>query len=152
MAAVGVHHIQVILTAAIGGEDDLAIIGRPCWSPLVEGVVGETHLVAAIGVSDIHLGMGVRARIWTRVKGHLLARLRPGWIRVGHTVTDEASLEGAIGMHEREAGWQMWSRGTSSTARVGADLWMGVLREECAQRHHECETDDGWHQVRPAVV
>src|SRR6266852_305984 len=151
MASVGVHHIQVILTTAIRCEDDLAIIGRPCWSPIIEGVVCEAHLVAAIGVSDINLGMGVLARIWTRVKGHLLAMMRPRWIIVVQTITDEASLESAIGIHQIEAAWQIRSSGTSITARVGADLWMGVLRQECEQGHHECYADDCWHQLRPAI-
>src|SRR5947209_3885673 len=131
MASVGVHHIQVILTTAIGCEDDLAIIRRPCRFPIIEGVVCETHLVAAIGVSDINLGMGVLACIWTRVKGHLLASMRPRWIIVVQTVTGEASLECSIGIHQREADWQIRSSVTSITARVCADLWMCVLREEC---------------------
>src|SRR2546423_6708882 len=119
MASVGVHHIQVILTTPIGGEDDLAIIGGPCWSPIIEGVVGEAHLFAAIRVSGINLGMGALARIWTRVKGHLLASMRPSWIIVGQSITDEASLERAIGIHEIEAGWQISSRGTGSTGCGG---------------------------------
>ena len=136
MASVGVHHIQVILSSAIGGEDDLAIIGRPCWCPIIEGVVCEAHLVAAIRVSHINLGMGVLTRVWTRVKGHLLAMMRPRWIIVGQTITGEASLESAIGIHQIEAGWRIRSSITSITARVGADLWMGVLREECEQGPH----------------
>src|ERR1700730_4208865 len=135
MASVGVHHIQVILTIAIRCEDNLTIIGRPCWCPIVEGVAGEAHLVAAIRVSDINLGMGVPARIWTRVKGYLLASMRPRWIIVGQTVIDEASLESAISVHQVEAGWQIRSSVTSITARVGADLWMCILREEREQRH-----------------
>ena len=80
--------------------------------------------------------MGVLTRVWTRVKGHLLAMMRPRWIIVGQTITGEASLESAIGIHQIEAGWRIRSSITSITARVGADLWMGVLREECEQGPH----------------